>query len=92
MVSDYRFPASTVHEHVDGMPEAYAQCRKIIQEAVELLEESKRLPERHKEMIMECLDVVHACETLLRRESNAVEIAQLTGEVVKKNKLRGYYS
>lgn len=92
MISYYRFPASTVREHVDGMPEAHAQARKVISEALELFEETKRLPERRREMIVECLDVIHACETLLRRESDPVEIAELTGDVIAKNEARGYYS
>ena len=49
------------------------------------------------EMLVEVLDVIHACETLLRlmdlNESsfNYHDIAQLRDEVIEKNRKRGYY-
>ena len=49
------------------------------------------------EMLVEVLDVIHACETLLRlmdwNESSTYyyDMAQLRDEVIEKNRKRGYY-
>lgn len=40
---------------------------------------------------MEILDVIHACETLLRMEFTEAEVEELRGKVIEKNARRGYY-
>lgn len=80
----YNFP-----EHRDAGKDEAAQVDKVYEEAVELMtafddgEPEGRIRE-------ECLDVMHACETLLRSWP-AGEVARSRDAVVVKNEARGYY-
>lgn len=81
----YNFPA-----HKDVGKDEAAQVDKVYEEAVELMtafddgEPAARIRE-------ECLDVMHACETLLRSWP-AEEVARSRDGVVEKNRKRGYYA
>ncbi len=82
----YNFPA---HRDAGRRMEA-AQVDKVYEEAVELMTafDDGESEERIRE---ECLDVVHACETLLRSWP-AEEVARSRDGVVEKNRKRGYYA
>lgn len=81
----YNFPA---HRDVGG---------DIIEQVAKIREESAELAlayfdsECDSRLIEECLDTIHACETLLRRYP--VECVKAASDaVVEKNRKRGYYS
>jgi len=42
-------------------------------------------------VVIEILDVIHACETLLRNMVSNEELEEFVEEVIKKNEERGYY-
>lgn len=67
----------------------YEQAQKIIEEATETFEEAKRGD--GGAMLIECLDVMHACETMLRRNFTDDQINEGVRQVVEKNKKRGFY-
>lgn len=86
----YAFPA-----HVDsvgavrGSEFAEAQVRKISEEVAELAD-AIRLGEGDERVLEECLDVYHACETLMRAY-DPQKVEEARAAVVDKNTKRGYY-
>lgn len=65
--------------------------KKILEEAMECFDESKNAEERRHEMLIECLDTIHACETMLRRYFSDVEVKAGIAKVYAKNAKRGFY-
>lgn len=85
----YAFPE---HRHAaeirDGM-DLFGQAVRIRDEADELITAIAN-GEGTGRVLEECLDTVHACETLLRAWS-AEEVFEARNAVVAKNDARGYY-
>lgn len=67
----------------------YEQGQKIIEEAVECFEEAKKGDK--DAMLIECLDVIHAAETMLRRNYTEEEVRGGISKVFGKNWKRGFY-
>ena len=100
-MSIYRFPA------IDGLEEITPdyQFHKIVEEVKEVklakwslsLEvhspEStvEKTGELLEELGIELLDVIHACETMLRMSFDDEEVEGLRAKVIEKNARRGYY-
>ena len=68
----------------------YEQGQKIIEEAIETFEEAKK--GNRDAMLIECLDVIHAAETMLRRNYTEDEVRGGIARVFGKNQKRGFYS
>ena len=67
----------------------FEQGQKIIEEAMECFDEAK-LGNRDA-MLIECLDVIHAAETMLRRNYEWSEVVEGYRKVREKNAARGFY-
>lgn len=81
----YRFP-----EHVDARSISRTDASlKVLEEAGELFD-AVHCGECRERVAEECLDTIHACETLLRRWSPEWVSAQRDA-VEEKNRARGYY-
>ncbi len=87
----YRFPEITHPSAKNLCRTPFEQAQKVIEEAVELFEEAKAGDTRRREMGVECMDAIHACETLLRRNFSDEEVAGLREACEAKNRARGFY-
>lgn len=72
------------------------QVEKITEEVGEIEEaldafRSNNNTETFENLGMEILDVIHACETLLRNIYDDTEVEELRDKVIAKNEERGYY-
>lgn len=85
----YSFPAHK--DACSGMTreEMLSQTCKVFEEATELVDALNR-DEGDDRVLEECLDTVHACETLLRSWP-AEKVREARDKVVKKNRARSYY-
>lgn len=81
--SPYRFPAVTEITSVSN------QLWKIDGEVAELKEAVAY--ESMPRVIEETLDVIHSCETLLRKIGTEEQVAEGVRQVTEKNRERGYY-
>lgn len=81
--SPYLFPAVTEAASVGS------QLRKVEEEVAELQEAVAY--ESIPRVIEETLDVIHACETLLRKIGIDEQVAEGVLQVTEKNRERGYY-
>lgn len=70
----------------DGM---LSQACKVFEEATELVDAFNK-GEGEERVLEECLDTVHACETLLRSWPTG-KVKEARDRVVAKNRARGYY-
>ena len=77
---EYQFPA------IPNDWKISKQMLKVIEESQEM----QRAADEH-EIIMETLDVIHACETLLRKFDKET-VDALHESVIEKNEVRGYYN
>ena len=100
-MSVYRFPA------IDGLEEFTPddQFHKIVEEIKEVKQAKWKLSleihnpdstidavgELFDEFGMELLDVIHACETMLRMNFEDEKVEELRARVIEKNARRGYY-
>lgn len=80
----YRFPAIV-------NPSKKNLCRTPIEQGQKVIEEAERSDERRHEMGIEAMDVIHATETLLRRNFTEQEVRALRDECERKNAARGFY-
>lgn len=87
----YRFPEITHPSAKNLCRTPFEQAQKVIEEAVECFEEAKAGEARRREMGVECMDAIHACETLLRRNFSDEEVAGLREACEAKNRARGFY-
>lgn len=85
----YRFPEIVNPSSKNLCRTPYEQAQKIIEKADEVFEEVR---ERNMiEMGVETMDVIHVCETLLRRNFTEDEVQALRDECERKNRVRGFY-
>ena len=100
-MSIYRFPA------IDGLEDFTPddQFHKIVEEVKEVKLDKWKLSlevhnpdstveslwKLHDELGMELLDVIHACETMLRMNFDDEEVEELRARVIEKNARRMYY-
>lgn len=93
MMSDmetfYRFPEIVNPSKKNPCRTPFEQGKKIIEESVECFEEAKKGD--REAMLIECLDVIHAAETMLRRNYTEQEVMEGWAAVYRKNKMRGFY-
>lgn len=87
----YRFPAIVNPSKKNLCRTPIEQGQKVIKEARELFDEAERSDERRHEMGIEAMDVIHATETLLRRNFTEQEVRALRDECERKNAARGFY-
>ena len=66
------------------------QLQKIEEEVKELERELQRA-ESFRYIAVEALNIIHACETLLRMLEDVTDIRAAYSYVIKKNRERGYY-
>lgn len=100
-VSIYRFPAIAGYKEFTQDE----QFHKIVEEIKEVKYEKYKLStaqhypdldikiveELFESLGMELLDVIHACETMLRMNFTDQEVEELAAKVREKNARRGYY-
>lgn len=87
----YMFPRCKKFKDAD-----FAQVEKIVEEIYEIDDAMEdfmddKNAETSESLGMEILDVIHACETLLRNIYEDSEVAKLRDKVIIKNEERGYY-
>lgn len=87
----YRFPAIVNPSRKNLCRTPREQAIKVIEEAQELFDEAKYPDERRFQMGIEAMDVIHAAETLLRRNFTDCEVRLLRDQCVLKNAARGFY-
>lgn len=80
----YNFPAYQGGSRTDG-----SCANKIVEEAKEYAEELEN--GNAYDALVELLDTIHACETMLRRYDEDV-VLRAKIDVLRKNMNRGYYS
>lgn len=85
----YRFPAIVNPSSKNLCRTPREQAQKVMEEAMEVFDEVKN--QRRHEMGVETMDVIHAAETLLRRNFTDDEVQALRDECVLKNAVRGFY-
>lgn len=87
----YRFPEIVNPSNKNLCRTPFEQAQKVIEEAMEVFDEAKRGNDRRHEMGVEAMDVIHAAETLLRRNFTEDEVLELRDECEYKNDKRGFY-
>lgn len=85
----YSFPAHGSAHRGMANEEMLSQASKVFDEALELLGAVAGY-EGDDRVLEECLDTVHACETLLRSWPTE-KVKEARDKVVEKNRARGYY-
>lgn len=89
MSSIYHFPEITNPSEKNPCRTPFEQGQKVIEEALECFDEAKKGD--RDAMLLECLDTIHACETMLRRNYTEEEVKGGIAKVFAKNWKRGYY-
>lgn len=85
----YVFPdaSNLVHDYIEQLDKIRSEVYEVIQEAGYCLLSSNRF----ENMIIEVMDVIHACETFLRYFEDNADMSELRKKVIEKNQKRGYY-
>lgn len=86
----YRFPEIVFPSPRNPCRTSLEQVQNIFQKATELLDEVNN--QRKYQMGVKAMEVIHAAETLLRRNFTEDEVQELRDECERKNRLKGRYS